>query len=436
MTPKARLDRDSVPLRESYDFYYGVNNAVWNPFDELFDPAGGDRWLPLYAPANRNTADTWIFQSESGLSIARMMCRYLATENPFAVNILENRVSYVVGTGMQFQVVPKASVDPASLPPGFRDAVQEYLDDELERMGFGDIQQEAVRRGDRDGEGFLRKFWDGDQLHLRFVDPGDVTESAGAAGRKDSFGIRSSREDVLSVEGYLIREEGFVPAQEMVHWKLNVDQNVKRGVPTLWPVRAHIHRAQRLLKNLSMLGQGRSSIAYIRKHLAGTSAGIRTFADERADGSVTDPATQKTKSIGRADPTKILDLGPNMEIEMPGENFNSVQFVQIVQAELRAAAARLVMPEYMTTSDASNGNYASLLVAEGPPYKNFLRVQTTYRRIFTPIVQEILERGVEAGKLPKEAVELLKLKAVPPIITTREPLPNSSGGLALSVCNK
>jgi hypothetical protein len=110
---------------------------------------------------------------------------------------------------------------------------------------------------------------------------------------------------------------------------------------------------------------------------------------------------------------------------MPGENFNSVQFVQIVQAELRAAAARLVMPEYMTTSDASNGNYASLLVAEGPPYKNFLRVQTTYRRIFTPIVQEILERGVEAGKLPKEAVELLKLKAVPPIITTHEPLANS-----------
>ena len=38
----------------------------------------------------------------------------------------------------------------------------------------------------------------------------------------------------------------------------------------------------------------------------------------------------------------------------------------MLQAELRAIAARLVMPEFMLTSDASNANYASTMVAEGP----------------------------------------------------------------------
>ena len=38
----------------------------------------------------------------------------------------------------------------------------------------------------------------------------------------------------------------------------------------------------------------------------------------------------------------------------------------VLQAELRAIASRLVMPEFMLTSDASNANYASTMVAEGP----------------------------------------------------------------------
>jgi hypothetical protein len=41
-------------------------------------------------------------------------------------------------------------------------------------------------------------------------------------------------------------------------------------------------------------------------------------------------------------------------------------FVAVLHAELRAIASRLVMPEFMLTSDASNGNYASTMVAEGP----------------------------------------------------------------------
>ena len=47
----------------------------------------------------------------------------------------------------------------------------------------------------------------------------------------------------------------------------------------------------------------------------------------------------------------------------------------VLQAELRAIAARLVMPEFMFTSDASNANFASTMVAEGPAMKMFERLQ-------------------------------------------------------------
>ena len=42
---------------------------------------------------------------------------------------------------------------------------------------------------------------------------------------------------------------------------------------------------------------------------------------------------------------------------------------------LWAIASRLVMPEFMLTSDASNANYASTMVAEGPAMRMFARLQ-------------------------------------------------------------
>ena len=55
-----------------------------------------------------------------------------------------------------------------------------------------------------------------------------------------------------------------------------------------------------------------------------------------------------------------------MEYDFPARGLDASSFVAVLQAELRAIAARLVMPEFMFTSDASNANYASTMVAEGP----------------------------------------------------------------------
>lgn len=431
------LDADSFPgrgngrsrsrqLRETVDFYYGIQTGVYNPFDDLFDPATGDRWLPLYTPQNTQAAgDTWIFQSEQGLAIARMMMRYLAVENPFAINALENRVSYVVGTGMKFQVVHRAGIDVATIDVKLKEAVQAFIDDWVEQEEYDETQQEVVKRADRDGEAFLRYFESSQGLKLRFVEPHNVTSTMGT-GNADSFGIRTSEEDVMDVRAYLIgryeQERETVPANEIEHFKMNVDSTVKRGIPTLWAVRSNLHRAGKLLKNLSMLGQGRSSIAYARKHKNTTPAAMGAFADNQADMSAGDPLTGRDHRVQRVNAGRIIDLPENIDLEMPGENFNSVTFVEIVQAELRAAAARLLMPEYMLTSDASNGNYSSLLVAEGPPHKNFQRVQSRFSSRLRRPVERAIEWAMRTGQLPPNAMDTLRVKATPPTITTREPM--------------
>jgi hypothetical protein len=102
----------------------------------------------------------------------------------------------------------------------------------------------------------------------------------------------------------------------------------------------------------------------------------------------------------------------------------------VLQAELRAAAARLVLPEYMLTSDASNANYASTLVAEAPAVKHFERLQRQLARKFGDgqyggagrcgALWRVLECAVEWGKLPRAVLKRVALHVEPPSPVARD----------------
>ena len=62
------------------------------------------------------------------------------------------------------------------------------------------------------------------------------------------------------------------------------------------------------------------------------------------------------------------------DYEFPAAGIDAGRYVAVLQAELRAVASRLVMPEFMLSSDASNANYSSTMVAEGPAVKMFDRL--------------------------------------------------------------
>jgi hypothetical protein len=94
----------------------------------------------------------------------------------------------------------------------------------------------------------------------------------------------------------------------------------------------------------------------------------------------------------------------------------------VLQAELRAIAARLVMPEFMFTSDASNANYSSTLVAEGPAVKMFERLQASLRNDDLLVMWRVVENAAAAGRLPRDVRHRVEIQITLPSLHVRDQL--------------
>jgi capsid protein len=111
-----------------------------------------------------------------------------------------------------------------------------------------------------------------------------------------------------------------------------------------------------------------------------------------------------------------------LEYDFPTRGVDASNFVAVLQAELRAIAARLVMPEFMFTSDASNANYSSTMVAEGPAMKMFERLQASMIEQDREVMWRVVDNAVAAGRLPYNVRDLVEIQIVPPSLHVRDPL--------------
>jgi len=405
-----RLERR---LLEAFD-------ELWDSFVDPTEPyydADSIRWMPLGSDGRRTVAAP--FTNEQQLAEIRNQCRQLAAANEFAINGHENRISYIVGTGHGYRVTPKPG---SQLPPTLLAEVQEVIAEFLRLNRWHRRQQEIVRRRDRDGEAFLRFFLGADGItRVRFVEPDQVSTPAEQARNPASdFGIQTDADDVETVLGYWI-DGVWVDAADIQHRKANVDANVKRGLPLFYPVRKNLRRAEKLLRNMCVVAEIQSAIALIRKHSAGTRAAIEQFVAAEADRTCSQPGG----SIGylrRYGPGTILDAFAGTEYEFPAAGIDAARFVAVLQAELRAIASRLVMPEFMLTSDASNANYASTMVAEGPAVKMFQRLQHEMIEEDLEVMRRVLSDAVRAGRLPAGVEEKVDIQAIPPTLAVRDRL--------------
>ena len=401
-------------LAEAFD-------ALWDSFvdpAEALVDADGLRWRPLGAGGRGGAASP--FTDEAQLADIRAQCRTLALENEFAINAHENRINYIVGTGHLYRAAARRGRKPS---PELVAEVQAAVDDFCRRNRWYQRQEEIVRRRDRDGECFLRLFTAADgTVEVRFVEPDQVATPPRCAGLPEhSLGILTRRRDVETVEGYYI-DGLLVPAGEVQHRKLGVDANVKRGLPLFYPVRKNLRRAEKLLRNMSVVAEVQSAIAIIRKHASATAAGIGQFVAQSADASLTNPATGRTAHFRHFGPGTILDASAGTDYEFPAAGIDAGRYVTVLQAELRAIAARLVMPEFMLTSDASNANYSSTMVAEGPAVRMFERLQHELVVDDLDVLWRVVDAAVAAGRLPPEARTEVDLTAVPPTLAVRDRL--------------
>ena len=352
------------------------------------------------------------------LDFLRAECRQLAYSNEFALNALENRVNYVIGQGHRYQAVAKNANDTA-----LAKHVQDVLDAFCEENDWTRRQREIMRRRDRDGEVFCRLFPSRKGiLQMRFVEPEQVVTPPRYFNEPSmSFGIQTESHDTETILGYWI-DGTWVEGESILHRKANVDSNVKRGLPLFTPVRKNLRRAEKLLRNMSVVAEIQSAIALIRKHQTTEREAIRQFVQNQATKQVTDEETGQVQTFRHFSPGTIIDSGSNTEYQFPASAIDASKYILVLQAELRAIASRLVMPEFMLTSDASNANYASTMIAEGPAVRMFERLQQEIigedRLLFRAVIREAMYQGL----LPKQTLQKISIHAIPPMLAARDRL--------------
>lgn len=396
-------------------------DALWS---QLVDPSeayvhdDGVWWNVVSSEQGSVPARSVPFGNTEQLAEIRQQSRRLVATNEFAINGIENRTSYVVGVGHHYRASARKG---ANAPTNLEMDVQNLLEEFMEENSWQSRQQEMMRRMDRDGELFLRFFVDSAGItRVRFVEPDQVvTPRELLQSPEASFGIHTEANDVESVLSYFVDGE-VVPATEVQHRKANVDRNVKRGLPLYYPVSKNLRRIEKLLRNMSIVSEIQSAIALIRKHRGASRTGIEQFVSGNSEASGLDPASGRRRQLSQYSPGTILDAPDGTEYDFPAAGINASNFVTVLQAELRAVAARLVMPEYMFTSDASNSNYASTLVAEGPAVKMFERLQASVIEDDRRVMWHVIENAVAQGRLHRDTRKLIELQITPPSLRVRD----------------
>lgn len=371
----------------------------------------GERWLPLGYSESEESRWQSGFANEQELRDARSACRYVARMSEYAINAHENRINYIVGWGHTYSVDAKPGFEPSE---ELQAIVTEWLVEWIELNRWHERQQEIVRRMDRDGEVFLRKFKTDDGLVVRFVEPGSIfTPTEKANDRDSSFGIVNDPEDVETVLGYYVGGQ-IVDSREIQHRKRNVDCNVKRGCPLLWPSFKKLLALPKLEGNMAHGAMLQTSVAYERIVTGGGSAGPSNLRSNASEFTAQNSLTNKTDHYQTHRPGRILTHSANIQYAFPFATTRYDQYVAVLAANLRGIAAMLVMPEFMFTSDASNGNYASTMVAQGPAHRQFERAQYSLIAEDLALLKEAMRHAVDTARIPAEALDMLCIKADAP----------------------
>lgn len=396
-------------------------DALWAQFvdpAEAYVDDEGLWWNVVSTAGHGGRAQSVPFTNAQQHAEIRQQHRQLAATNEFAINGIENRISYLVGVGHHYRASIRKGAD---APLELELDVQRVLDEFLQENAWHARQQEIVRRLDRDGEVFLRYFVDGRGItRVRFVEPDQVyTPQELANYPAASFGIQTESHDVESVLGYFVDGEA-VDAQAIQHRRANVDRNVKRGLPLYYPVRKNLRRIEKLLRNMSVVAEIQSAIALIRRHRGASRSGVEQFVADAADATGFSAVSGRSRRLARYAPGTILDAPDGTEYDFPAQGIDASSFVLVLQAELRAVAARLVMPEFMFTSDASNSNYASTLVAEGPAVKMFERLQANLKNEDRNVMWRVIDNAIAHGRLPAETRRLVDIQVTPPSLRVRD----------------
>jgi len=311
-------------------------------------------------------------------------------KNSHGRNIIRLFEKYVAGHG--FKIAPMSTTP----------AVKEYWDEFWKVNKMSLRAKEIVRRSMRDGESFLRYF-EGEKkemLKVRFMNPAlvaDPEKRLDEIDAKVSDGILTDPDDIEEVIGYYYKNN-YIEAEEVQHIKILVDSDVLRGRSYYEPLLQSLAMYKKWLTDRMKLNETRGTVALV-KNVKGSptnAANVATKYDtSRKTNSDGTPMSRAPKNVS------VFTTNGNVSYEMLSPNLQASDVQHDGRALLLNIAAGSSLPEYMVTSDASNGSYASTMVAEGPAVMEFEDWQDFFGEAYKVMFERVIEDGINKGKIPK-----------------------------------
>lgn len=346
-------------------------------------------------------------------------CREFDRWDAHAHGILGNMVNYIMGKGLTLQ--PKSD-----------DPMVWYVWREFsiaDRNKWVLKQFEIVRRTFRDGEVFIRIFDKDDdgkatgKTTIRFLDPLLIrhpTDTAGGSKDDAPFesiknGVVTDPEDVEDVKEYQLMDRvsrtkfTTIPAEEVIHIKINADSDQKRGEPGIQTCLMYFRHYEQWLENRIILNKMRTAIVMI-KEVTGTPTEVANMAATLPIG--TRQVANETKRTNFRGGT-VITAGPGVKYRIESPNINASDVKEDGRNIILAMAAGMNMPEYIF-GDASNANYASTMIAESPFVKMIQFFQVFFGFHFQRIFKTVITNAVEGNLLeePDDEEFVSKLKAI------------------------
>ncbi|GAB4159727.1 MAG: phage portal protein [Planctomycetaceae bacterium] len=362
--------------------------------------------------------DTKSNVTESERIDVRTKARQLVADNPHARNILRLLDIYVVGPGLKLShMVLDTQDDTPELVKRADHLWRTFLNENRRHFSY----REYARRTWRDGECFLR-FFSGTQWPptVRFVDPESI---AATHDHPNSHGILTDPNDVETAIAYLrvdlangeLLEQ--IPANEMIHTRMGVDSNQKRGISIFASMLDSLTRFDQWMETELAARKLQASIVLWRR-IQGSPSQASAFADNVATGTTNHLSGTVRKERFRAGTILTTSQGTDLQFLQPDTNFGDA--VPLGRMLLLCTAAGAGLPEFMVTSDASNANFSSTMVAEGPAVKLFQSEQEFFSGEYERLWKLVMKQAIATEKLPEDFLERVAPNWSFPKLVTRD----------------
>ena len=353
-----------------------------------------------------------IYETETDLSIQRAACRAVCNIEGVGVGAIGAMANYTIGVGMAVNV---RSAKGWRTSPSLIMEINEYVQDFLKRNEvIGDLDKEVDMLSREDGERLLVLRGHPQELKIGIIEPEWLTEPQNTRqleeyiGCEDipstwTFGIHRER-GCIEPLGYHVVYDGskdweYFYADRAEHWKRNVPRTAARGVSDAFPVFVDIRRESKLATNLAAGAAARAAISWIEEMAPGiTQSGASSAA-------ITDILTRTSRETGQQQEYRIREVPPGTAVKIPnGKKYLNGPDGPATQGNLEVSAyllrrfgVRWNAPEYLISGDASNGNFASTLVAESPFVKGRESDQGLHRRRWQSLLWKVVKLGYKAG---------------------------------------